>query len=898
METKLKKKELAIGVDVGGGHLTIALVDIKVKKIVDGSRIHMSIDSQQDALSILTKIVDGIKTCFEKFGNPIIGIGISIPGPFDYKEGISKIFNCNKYDSLFGVNIKNYLFHNLKDLINHPSKIIFGNDAHSFLQGEAIKRSVNSKNVVGITLGTGIGSGFMSRGEIMEMADNVPQNGYIYNLPYRGKNAEDWFGESWFLNASKNKFSHKINNVEALAEKASKSSEAKIIFEEFGSNLGRFLSPILEDFDAHHLIIGGSIAKSFALFSDQFEAHLNGKIKNVITANDTEGSAIIGVVDRLLKKENDIDQKRNSKQPIMPMEENDPVNGYQIFPSFQLNDGFISEGFDSIAEKIISEKAITIDGYIGVLWSDFIVQLTEALDKKGIDVITYSVEAAYKNEALVNDMIEPYLGGDDPSFGKIYNGELKDFFEKDKLNSIQKNPKTLNILYGSGAALADWDCKIIYLDVPKNEIQYRSRSGSILNLGATKNLPPKPQYKRMFFIDWIVLNKHKASLLEKIDYFVDSQWLNEISWSTGDTLRKGLDEVSNNAFRVRPWFEPGVWGGHWMKNKIKGLTQDVVNYAWSFELIVPENGLIFTKNGLRLELSFDFLMYYNHEAVLGNAAETFGYNFPIRFDYLDTYDGANLSLQTHPTHEFIQENFGEKFTQDETYYILDAKPGAMVYLGFKEDVNKKEFHSALLESKAESKVIDVDKFVQKHPAKKHDLFLIPNGTIHCSGKDNLVLEISSTPYIYTLKMYDWMRLDLDGNPRPLNIERGMEVLNFDCKGEEVIEEYISKQKLIDSGEDWNIIHLSTHPKHFYEIFRHEFSRDLEIKTNDQCHILNLVEGDKLEVITNDRKMIVHFSETFVIPANVKTYKLVNLGTEEIKVVQSNVKPEFCSTRFD
>lgn len=898
MEIKLKKKKLAIGVDIGGSHHTIAIVDVNANKIVDGSRIHTRIDSKQDALTILTKIIDGIKSCSDKFEGPVIGIGISIPGPFDYNEGISKIFNCNKYDSLFGVNIKSYLYHNLKGLVDHPSKIVFGNDAHSFLQGEAIKKSINSKNIVGITLGTGIGSGFMSKREIVEMAVNVPQNGYVYNLPYKGKNAEDWFGESWFMSACKNKFSHKINNVEALAEEASKSFEAKIIFEEFGNNLGEFLSPILKNFNAEYLIIGGGIAKSFSLFNNHFEARLTGKIEKVITASDTEGSAIIGVVNKLLKEQSNVKQIRNSKQPIMPVEENEPTNGYQIYPSFQLTYGLISKGFDSLAEEIISENAIIIDGYVGVLWSNFIGQLTEALDNKGIDVIAYSIEAAYKDEILVNDMIRPYLGGDDQSFGKIYNGQLKDFFENDKLNSIQKNSKSFNILYGCGAALAGWDCKIIYLDVPKNEIQYRSRSGSILNLGATKSLPPKPQYKRMFFIDWIVLNKHKASLLEKIDYLADSQWLNEISWSTGETLRKGLNEILNNAFRVRPWFEPGVWGGHWMKNKIKCLTQDVINYAWSFEFIVPENGVIFIKNGLRLELSFDFLMYYDHEAVLGNAAETFGYNFPIRFDYLDTFDGANLSLQTHPTNEFIRENFGEKFTQDETYYILDTKPGAEVYLGFNQDIDKEEFHNALLESKAESKVMDVERFVQKHSVKKHDLFLIPNGTIHCSGKDNLVLEISSTPYIYTLKMYDWMRLDLDGNPRPLNIERGMKVLNFGCKGVEVVDKYISKQNVIHSGDNWKIIHLSTHPKHFYEIFRYEFSNYLEIKTNSQCHILNLVEGEKLEVITNDRKMIVHFSETFVIPANVKIYKLVNVGTEEIKVIQSNVKPEFCGTRFD
>ena len=201
-----------------------------------------------------------------------------------------------------------------------------------------------------------------------------------------------------------------------------------------------------KNFNAEYLIIGGSIAKSFSLFNNHFEAHLTGKIEKVITASDTEGSAIIGVVNKLLKEQSNVKEIRNSKQPIMPMEENELTNGYQIYPSFQLTYGLISKGFDSLAEEIISENAIIIDGYVGVLWSNFIGQLTEALNKKGIDVIAYSIEAAYKDEILVNDMIRPYLGGDDQSFGKIYNGQLKDFFENDKLNSIQKNSKSFKYI--------------------------------------------------------------------------------------------------------------------------------------------------------------------------------------------------------------------------------------------------------------------------------------------------------------------------------------------------------------------------------------------------------------------------------------------------------------------
>jgi mannose-6-phosphate isomerase class I len=516
--------------------------------------------------------------------------------------------------------------------------------------------------------------------------------------------------------------------------------------------------------------------------------------------------------------------------------------------------------------------------------------LTNECTKEGLKVRFIQTDQFFKSATEIEKLTAAFLGERDSVWGTKTALQLEDYFHIEKIRAIKEEKGyDCNIIIGHGASLATWDAPVIYLDVPKNEIQYRMRAGTVTNLGMEEADEPAHMYKHCYFIDWVVLNNHRESIDTRISIQGDVQWESNINWMFTKDLTKGLNELTKTVLRVRPWFEPGAWGGHWMQERIAGLNKDEINYAWSFELIVPENGLVFESNGYLLEVPFDLLMSVANKKVLGKHADFFGKEFPIRFDFLDTWEGGNLSIQCHPSLKYIRENFGEHITQDETYYILDCKPGAKVYLGFQEGIQADEFRKVLESSKTNSEEIKVEDYVQAHDAHKHELFLIPNGTVHSAGADNLVLEISSTPYIFTFKMYDWLRLDLNGEPRAINIEHAYNNLRFERRGEKVKKELISQPKLIEQKPGAETWHLPTHDKHFYDVHRLEFDKEVTVGTGDSCNVLMLVEGSSVLVKIGEDLHQFHYAETFVVPAAVKTYTIINQGPDRVKLVKAFIK---------
>ena len=317
--------------------------------------------------------------------------------------------------------------------------------------------------------------------------------------------------------------------------------------------------------------------------------------------------------------------------------------------------------------------------------------------------------------------------------------------------------------------------------------------------------------------------------------------------------------------------------------QVCGLDETSPNYAWCFNAVPEENSMLLKFSDDIIEIPSINLVFRHPKELLGESVHArFGDEFPIRFDFLDTMQGGHLSLQVHPLTEYIQENFGLHYTQDESYYLMDVEDDAVVYLGLQENINSSEMIVALEEAQSGGKPFDTEHYVQKWPVKKHDHMLIPAGTIHCSGKNSMVLEISATPYIFTFKLWDWGRLGIDGNPRSINIEHGKKNIQWDRTTEWTRQHLVNQIEIISEGNGWVEERTGLHQREFIETRRHWFTEKVDHNTNGGVNVICLVEGDEVIVESPTNafdSFVVHYAEVFIVPAQVGTYTIRPIKSE-------------------
>ncbi|MCR5890921.1 class I mannose-6-phosphate isomerase [Hymenobacter sp. J193] len=521
---------------------------------------------------------------------------------------------------------------------------------------------------------------------------------------------------------------------------------------------------------------------------------------------------------------------------------------------------------------------LAVECYPGTDLKQLLHELTQALQPAQCLV----ADDLYYSPAEIDRMVAAPLT-DDPVFGRLNGLTVADFFNPQRLQAAQEALATaadqLVVVVGTGATLVcPAPTLVVYADLARWEIQRRQRRGEIANLGSS-NFSEKAslKYKRAFFVDWRAADRLKKQVLPRADFLLDTNDPAVPKLISGADLRAGLAAAVRRPFRVVPFFDPGPWGGQWMR-EVCDLPDGPSNYAWCFDCVPEENSLLLGFGEARVEIPSINLVFAHPRELLGEAVHgRFGTEFPIRFDFLDTMGGGNLSLQVHPLTEYAQDKFGLAYTQDESYYMLAAEPEAVVYLGLKENVDFPALLADLQRAQDDPKApFPASQYVNAFPARAHDHFLIPAGTVHCSGAGGMVLEISATPYIFTFKLWDWERLGLDGLPRPIHLAHGAANIQPDRTTSWVTQHLVNQVTPLASGPDWREERTGLHEREFIETRRHWFTGTVPHDTHGGVNVLNLVQG--IEAIVESpggefEPFVVHYAETFIVPAAVGAYTI-------------------------
>lgn len=560
--------------------------------------------------------------------------------------------------------------------------------------------------------------------------------------------------------------------------------------------------------------------------------------------------------------------------------------------------------------KGLEGKAIAFDGYASADFVALVNMLAGRMRLEGKKYEVINIDNYCKDSAVIEELLADNLKVDkekDPInlFGKREEKGYEVVFDDEKLTSLSeklKNKEQTYIIYGNGCTYFEYIrelCdRIVWLDVAPKNVVLRAKNGEMKNSGDKNARPFREMMRRAYYVDFEAALTLRRTLIhaDKIDYYIDSTDKNSYKMLDKKAFYELTGKLASMPIRNKPVYLEGVWGGQYIKN-LRNIGE-MKNIAWVFDFIPMEVSVVTKVGDTEFEMPFYTLLQAEEKNIMGEACvEKFDGYFPIRFNYDDTFHSSgNMSIQVHSGSDYNKENFNEFGRQDESYYIVGTGHGARTYLGFNDDINPDEFIELAKKSEKDHSEIDYQKYINSVESKPGVQVMIPAGTIHASGRNQLILEIGSlTVGSYTYKMYDYLRLDLDGKPRPIHSYHGERVLRKERNATWINENVVQQPRVIREGDNFRETIIGEHDLLYFSLRHLEFEKEIRDNTNGKFHVLSLVNGERVRVESVANPNLCYyqnFLDIVLVPASMGEYRIVNLGNEPITIHKTCLKDGF------
>ena len=566
----------------------------------------------------------------------------------------------------------------------------------------------------------------------------------------------------------------------------------------------------------------------------------------------------------------------------------------------------------TLADRAAKEGVVmALDGYTTANWTVFVNLIARECSLLGLGFEAIDANAAtLKSGKEIDAIIDPLLIWDtkiDPTllYGKVYKGGYQGLMDEARTEAFKKavpasrQAGKISVVYGYGSLIPElrelYDVKVFF-DLTPMKSMLRIRRGEYSNLGKERPGIINRTIRRCYYCDFecAVRNRHELWENNVPDWYVldnDPQNLQLMPFGTFSDI---CAQLVKYPFRAKPCYLEGVWGGSYMK-KLRKLPEEMRNAAWVFDFIPMEVSVVVEAGDEKLDINYCSFVHKEGVNLMGeDCVKKFEGYFPIRFNWDDSYHSTgNMSIQCHSGGEYNVKNYNEFGRQDESYYVVVTGHDAKTFIGFRDDADIPQFFRDIEAADTEHKPCDYMKYVSYEESKPGLQVMLPAGTIHSSGRNQVILEIGSlTIGSYTYKMYDYLRLDFDGKQRPIHTRLGEENVRQDRRysvihDPESPEYIVQKPRLAASGEGWEEYILGENPQVYFSLRRLEFEKKCEQDTGGKLfHVLTLVDGDAVRVRSvrhPERYFDLQFMDIVCVPADMGRYVIENLGREPVMV---------------